>query len=97
MWPRMADIRVERRHGAGKQAAMAAAMRVAERLKEKAQVSYRVNGDAIEIERSGAKGRIVVSEDRVLAELTLGLMLKPMRAMIEGKIDEYFTRYFDVK
>jgi putative polyhydroxyalkanoate system protein len=97
MWPRMADIRVERHHGAGKLAAMDAAMRVAERLKEKAQVTYRVNGDAIEFERSGAKGRIVVSDDRVVAEVTLGLMLKPMRGMIEGKIEEYFSRYLDVK
>ena len=90
----MADIRVERRHTIGKQAALAAALRVAERMQEKAQVQFRVNGDAIEFERSGAKGRLLVTEQTVTAEVTLGLLLKPMRGFIEQKIDDYFTRYF---
>jgi putative polyhydroxyalkanoate system protein len=90
----MADIHVERAHGIGKEAALKAALRVAERMKEKAQVNYRVNGDVIEFERTGAKGRLTVTDDRVIADVTLGLMLKPMRGLVEGKIDEYFTRYF---
>ena len=73
---------------------MAAALRVAERMKEKAQVQYRVNGDAIEFERSGAKGQIVVGPDRISAEVTLGMLLKPMRGFIEQKIDDYFARFF---
>jgi putative polyhydroxyalkanoate system protein len=90
----MADIRVERNHAIGKEAALAAALRVAERMKEKAHVNYRVVGDVIEFERTGAKGRLSVEPDRVVAEITLGMLLKPMRGVIEGKIDEYFTRYF---
>lgn len=89
----MADIRVERVHGVTKQAAMEAALRVAERLKEKAQLDYRVKGDVIELERTGAKGKIVVSETTILAEVTLGFLLKPMRGLIESKIDDYFARY----
>ncbi|HEX7479823.1 MAG TPA: polyhydroxyalkanoic acid system family protein [Polyangiales bacterium] len=89
----MADIRVERKHGLGKEAALAAALQVADRLKEKAQVGYRVNGDTIEFERTGAKGRIIVSEDTVVAEVQLGLLLRPMRSLVEAKIDEYFARY----
>jgi putative polyhydroxyalkanoate system protein len=92
----MPDIRVERAHNIGKQAALAAALRVAERLKDKAQVNYRVEGDTIAFERIGAKGRIVVSSDMVVAEITLGLLMKPMRGMIETKIEQYFTRYFSV-
>jgi putative polyhydroxyalkanoate system protein len=89
----MPDIRVERAHNIGKEAALAAALRVAERIKEKAQVNYRVVADAIEFERAGAKGKIMVSPDRIVAEVTLGLLMKPMRGLIESKIDEYFTRY----
>ena len=90
----MADIRVERAHALGKEAALAAALRVAERMKEKAQVNYRVVGETIEFERTGAKGRLTVGSDRVVAEVTLGLLLKPMRGFVEGKIEEYFQRYF---
>ncbi|HEY2734140.1 MAG TPA: polyhydroxyalkanoic acid system family protein [Polyangiales bacterium] len=90
----MSDIRIERTHNIGKEAALAAALRVAERLKEKVQVNYRVEGDAIEFERSGAKGRILVGAETVAAEVTLGLLMKPMRGVIESKIEEYFNRYF---
>jgi putative polyhydroxyalkanoate system protein len=93
MSPRMADIRVHRPHGVTKEAAMQVALNVAERLKDKAQASYRVQGDVIEFERPGAKGKIVVGDTNIVAEVTLGFMLKPMRGMIESKIDEYFTRY----
>jgi putative polyhydroxyalkanoate system protein len=91
---RMPDIHVERSHSLGKEAALTAALRVAERMKEKAQVNYRVVGDVIEFERSGAKGRLIIAQDKVTAELTLGLLMKPMRGVIEKKIDDYFTRYF---
>jgi putative polyhydroxyalkanoate system protein len=90
----MAEIRIERAHTLGKDAALAAALRVAERMKEKAQVNYRVVGDAIEFERTGASGRIVVEAERIVAEVKLGLLMKPLRSVIEGKIDEYFERYF---
>ena len=90
----MADIRVERRHTIGKEAAKAAAVRIAERMQEKAQVKYQVKGDTIEFSRTGAHGRIVVGEDTVSAEVTLGLLMKPMRGLVEQKIEEYFGRYF---
>jgi putative polyhydroxyalkanoate system protein len=90
----MADIRVQRTHALGKEAALRAALRVAERMKEKAQVEYRVVGDVIEFERTGAQGRLIVSDDLVVAEVKLGLLLKPMRGLVEGKIDDYFARYF---
>jgi putative polyhydroxyalkanoate system protein len=91
----MSDIRVEKAHTIGKEAALAAALRVAEHIKEKAQVNYRVAGDAIEFERAGAKGKIVVGPANVIAEVSLGLLMRPMRGLIESKIDEYFTRYFE--
>jgi putative polyhydroxyalkanoate system protein len=90
----MSDIRIERAHTLGKQAALAAALRVAERMHEKAQVKYRVLGDSIEFERSGASGHMLVSETTISAEVKLGLMLKPMRSVLERKIEEYFARYF---
>jgi putative polyhydroxyalkanoate system protein len=91
---RMPDIRIERAHTIGKEAAVAAALRVAERMHDKAQVKYRVLGDTIEFERTGASGRLVVSDTSVRAEITLGLLMKPMRGMVERKIEEYFVRYF---
>ena len=90
----MSDIRVEKSLSIGRDAAWAAALQVAERIKEKAQANYRIVGDAIEFERAGAKGKIVVNDTHVVAEVSLGLLLRPMRGLIESKIDEYFSRYF---
>jgi putative polyhydroxyalkanoate system protein len=90
----MADIRVERTHALGREAALAAGLRVAERMKEKAQVEYRVDGEVISFERTGAKGTLTVTPDRVIAEVKLGMLLKPMKGFVEGKIDDYFARYF---
>jgi len=94
MTDRRADIHVERTHTLGKDGALAAGLRVAERMKEKANVSYRVVGDAIEFERSGAKGRLSIEAERVMADITLPLLLRPMRSVIEAKIDDYFNRFF---
>ena len=90
----MSDIRVEKQLSIGREAAWAAALQVAERIQEKADAKYRIVGDSIEFERTGAKGKITVTDTHVVAEVTLGMLLRPMRGLVESKIDEYFARYF---
>ena len=90
----MADIRIERKHGKSKQDAMVTVMKIAERARDKANVEFTVRGDVIDLERSGGKARLTVTDDSVLLEVTLPFLLKPMRSVIEGKVDEYFERYF---
>lgn len=86
-------IHMVRSHNLGKAKALEAAIKVAERLKDKAQIEYSVNGDEISVQRSGAKGRIVVREAEVEANVELGMMLRPMKGLIESKMGEYFERY----
>jgi putative polyhydroxyalkanoate system protein len=90
----MADIRVERKHGKTKDEARAIALKIAERARDKAQVTFTVHGDVIDIERSGGKGKLLVTDDTVAIEINLPFLLKPMRSVLEGKIEEYFERYF---
>jgi putative polyhydroxyalkanoate system protein len=94
MADKRADIHVERAHALGKDRALAAGLRVAERMKEKANINYRVVGDAIEFERSGAKGTLSIEAERVTADITLPMLLRPMRGVIEAKLDDYFNRFF---
>lgn len=89
----MSDVRVTRSHTLGKERAMEAALNVAKRIEEKAQVQYRVVGDVIELSRSGGSGRIVVSDDSVTIEIKLGFAVRPMKKLLESKIEEYFSRY----
>jgi len=86
-------IHVVRSHSLGKEKAHQVALKIAERMKDKAQVNYRVQGDVIVIERSGVKGQLHIRETEVEVDIELGLMMRPMKGMIETKVTEYFDRY----
>lgn len=85
----MADIELERSHTLGRARAREVAEEIAAKLKEKIQVTYRWEDDVLHFERTGASGFIEVDDDEVRVEVTLGVLLKPMKGMIEGKIVEY--------
>lgn len=89
----MATIDIQRKHSVGKDKAREVAQLVADRLKEKAGISYKWNGDALEFERTGAKGTLKVTDTQVTVAIDLGLLLRPMKGTIEAKIAEYFDRY----
>lgn len=89
----MATIDIQRNHNVGKDKAREIAQMVADRLKEKAGIDYRWNGDVLEFERTGAKGTLKVTDTQVVVAIDLGLMLRPMKGTIESKITEYFDRY----
>ena len=88
-------IHMVRPHNLGKDKALEAALKVAERLKEKAHIDYTVSGAQIDVRRSGAKGRIIVRDTEVEADVELSLPLRPMKSMIETKMGEYFDRYLE--
>lgn len=91
----MARIHVERSHQLGKAAVREKAEQLAERLAREYDVRYQWRGDTLEFSRSGADGRIEVSDDRVNVEVKLGLLLSAMggsvKREIEKALDEYLT------
>lgn len=86
-------IHVVRSHSLGKVKAHEVALKIAERMKNKAQVNYRVQGDVITMERSGVHGTLRIGESDVEVNIELGLMMRPMKGLIETKLGEYFDRY----
>lgn len=87
-------IHQKREHGIGLERAREAALSIARRAEEKASVSYRVVGDRIDVEGKGVKGHMTVDETHVEIDLELGMLLRPMKSVIERKIGDYFERYF---
>jgi putative polyhydroxyalkanoate system protein len=85
----MAHIDMKRSHTLGKDGAKKVAEELAEDLKSKIDAKYHWDGDDLKFERSGAKGLIHVTDGEVQVQVELGLMLRPMRGMIEGKIKSY--------
>lgn len=84
----MARINVERPHSLGLPVARAKAEQLAERLAREYAVHYRWVGDTLEFKRSGADGRIAVTDDRVRVELNLGLLLSAMGGSIKREIEK---------
>jgi putative polyhydroxyalkanoate system protein len=84
----MARINVERPHSLGLSGARAKAELLAVRLASEYDVRYRWVGDNLEFKRSGADGRIVVSEDWVKVELNLGLLLSALGGSIKREIEK---------
>jgi len=85
----MATIEKRRTHTKGKDHARKAAEVIAEKLKDKINVTYHWAGDDLEFKRTGASGRIRVSETDVRVEIDLSLVLRPMKGMIEEKVEKY--------
>ena len=85
----MATIDIRRSHSIGKDAARKAAEGIAAKLKDKLSVTYRWDGDDLRFERTGANGRIHVTDNEVRVEVDLGFLLKPMKGKVEQKVHQY--------
>ena len=52
----------------------------------------------IQIDAAGRKakvnGRTLTHEDTISIDISLPLMLRPLKGQLEGKIDEYYEKYF---
>ena len=91
----MAKIDIRRRHKLSIGDARAVVDKVAVKLREKFATESQWQGDTLKFSRSGVNGTIAVAADAVIVHAELGLMLSPMKGMIEqeirNKLDEYFA------
>ena len=67
---------------------------LAEKMVDKLGGSWCWQGSTAVCEMRGAKARIDYDEQSICLDVKLPLVLKPLRGRLEGKIEEYFERYF---
>lgn len=84
----MADISLNRTHQLGLKGAKTAANKMAAKLEEKFDLSSEWDGNTLRFQRSGVNGQMVISENDMKLEVTLGFLLKAMRGPIERAIHE---------
>jgi putative polyhydroxyalkanoate system protein len=87
----MAQIDISRRHTLGREAARAAAERIAGELAGRYGLSHRWQGDDLQFEGGGAKGRIQVAADNVRVTASLGFPA----SLARGKIEQAVKRYLE--
>jgi putative polyhydroxyalkanoate system protein len=90
----MPKIDIRRTHALPLEQARTVVDKVAARMREKFDMQSQWQGDTLLFSRSGVKGAIAVTADAVHVTADLGLMLAPLKGMVEQeirrKLDEYF-------
>jgi len=88
----MASIQVSYPHPLTMAEAREAVNAFSAKLEKKLDVKSSWQGDILMLERQGVKGSMVLTEGMVKVELTLGMMLTPMKGQIEAEINKQLAR-----
>ncbi|MCA2999834.1 MAG: polyhydroxyalkanoic acid system family protein [Rhodocyclaceae bacterium] len=88
----MPDIALIRQHHLGLKGAKAAADKMVATLDEKFDLSGDWSGNTLSFSRPGVTGNLTVSETEMVLEVTLGFMLKMMKAPIEKAVHEQLEK-----
>ena len=91
----MPSIDIHRPHRLPLPEARAVVEKVAARMQEKFDISSRWEGDTLLFSRPGVKGQIAVSGDAIRVRAELGMLLSPLKGVVEQeirrKLDEHFA------
>ncbi|HXS52717.1 MAG TPA: polyhydroxyalkanoic acid system family protein [Usitatibacter sp.] len=90
----MADIEIHRAHGLGLAAARRAAEQMAADLGRKFDVHASWQGDTLRFERPGVSGFVQLTEKDLTLSISLGFLLKAMKASIEKLIHQELDSLF---
>jgi putative polyhydroxyalkanoate system protein len=84
----MPDIALKRDHNLGLKGARTAADKMVAKLDEKFDLTGDWSGNTLSFSRPGVTGSLTVTEKDLSLEVTLGFMLKMMKAPIEKAVHE---------
>jgi putative polyhydroxyalkanoate system protein len=91
----MPDIDIRRPHRLSHAEAHALVDQVASRMREKFDIKSQWQNDTLAFERPGISGKIAVGSDEIHVSARLGMLLSPLKGMIEQeirrKLDEHFA------
>jgi putative polyhydroxyalkanoate system protein len=90
----MSTILVRRRHDLGLTGAKRLAETVARRLQNDYGGSFTWKGNDLHFRRTGASGTVAVTSEGFQVRLELGLLLSPLRSVIEREIVTYCDEHF---
>ena len=92
--PAMPKIAIHRLHQLSLTQARAVVDQVALRMQEKFGMQSQWQGDTLSFSRPGVSGTIAVTSDAIQVNAELGMMLAPLKGMVEQeirrKLDEHF-------
>lgn len=90
----MADISITQQHNLSRDAARAAAQKVADKLAGEYGLSCRWDGDVLRFERSGVEGSLALENSQAALHIKLGFLMSAFAATIEHKVAESMRKTF---
>lgn len=90
----MAQIELKKSHALGAEKARGQIELLAQRLAERLGGSWRWQGERAVCEARGAKACVAYDAETISIEVDLPFVMRPMRKVLEAKIEDYFERYF---
>lgn len=90
----MPTIQIHQQHQLPLDQARAKVDHVASRMREKFDMESRWEGDTLRFSRSGVKGSIAVQPAAIEVRAELGLMLSPLKGMVEQEIRRKLAEEF---
>lgn len=91
----MTRIHIKHAHKLDREEARTRIERIAEDLKTRFDAEYAWEGDSLQFHRSGVSGCIDLGDDFVECTVELGMLLSPMKGMIEASILENVHQALD--
>lgn len=82
----MATISIARKHALTHKKAKDVAEKIAKDLRKRFELDYAWEGDHIVFERPGVSGRMLIGEDKIRLDASLGWLLTPLKPAIEREI-----------
>lgn len=90
----MAQIEMKKSHALGAEKARGQIELLAQRLAERLGGTWRWQGERAVCEARGAKACVAYDAETISIEVDLPFVMRPMRKVLEAKIEDYFARYF---
>lgn len=90
----MAQISMRKSHALGAETARGRIELLAQRMADRLGGAWRWQGEQAICEARGAKARVFYDAESISIEVDLPFAMRPMRKLLEAKLEDYFQRYF---
>ncbi len=91
----MTEISMKRKHGFDDANDVRSRIEgLADKVSDRLGGTWSWEGDEVVCASRGAKARVGYDAESISIDVSLPLMLRPLRGKLEVKIEEYFDRYF---
>ena len=89
----MSHIHIERPHQLNKARLRRQVEELADKLEQEFEYNSEWHGDRLIFKRTGAQGHIDLEDDRVVVDIKLGVLFRPIAKKVESTVQDYLDKH----